>query len=201
MPGTASGSEGGAGTQSAGGRWRCSGSVNAQAGFAGSLGIGGAGGYSDTTGASAPAAAVAAAATSGGGGWWRSAVGRYVSGSGGRRIQLRSSLGYGRQRVDNDHRYRDGVDHVMASRQRMRSASSIAFGTQPAGVSRAPTDADRDQQRVGALVVSGVLLGGINPGDYLIRDGCQQQVAEGSSCAVGGVRFDAAKHRARAQRR
>jgi hypothetical protein len=38
------------------------------------------------------------------------------------------------------------------------------------------------------LIVSGTLVGGSNPGDYLVDDGCQRPVAPGSSCNVG-VRF------------
>ncbi|MGO9900290.1 MAG: choice-of-anchor D domain-containing protein [Solirubrobacteraceae bacterium] len=38
------------------------------------------------------------------------------------------------------------------------------------------------------LVLSGLLMGGMQPGDYLIDDGCQQSVAPGSSCTIG-VRF------------
>jgi hypothetical protein len=38
------------------------------------------------------------------------------------------------------------------------------------------------------LIVSGVLLGGYKPDDYLIGNRCQRPVAVGASCQIG-VRF------------
>ncbi len=69
------------------------------------------------------------------------------------------------------------------------STQTIAFaGTEPQGVASPSEPLTITNNGSGPLSVSGVELGGANPADYLIDNGCQQLVAPGSSCQVG-VRF------------
>jgi hypothetical protein len=69
-----------------------------------------------------------------------------------------------------------------------QSTTALGFATQPQGTSSAGQPLTVTNNGSAPLVVSGVLLGGSNPGDYLLDNGCQQPVAVGSSCVVG-VRF------------
>jgi len=66
-----------------------------------------------------------------------------------RRIQLRRSWGYGRQRSDNDHRLPRWCRFTYGVPTADESASSIASAPSRRGASTEQT-ADRDQQRVGA---------------------------------------------------
>jgi hypothetical protein len=70
-----------------------------------------------------------------------------------------------------------------------QSTTALSFATQPQGTGSAEQPVTVTNNGSVPLVVSGVLLGGSNPGDYLVDNGCQQPVAAGSSCVVG-VRFD-----------
>lgn len=74
------------------------------------------------------------------------------------------------------------------------SGTPISFpGTQPQGVASAEQVITVTNNGSAPLVVSGVLLGGSNPGDYLIDDRCQQAVPATSSCQIG-VRFSPQAH-------
>jgi hypothetical protein len=66
--------------------------------------------------------------------------------------------------------------------------STLSFGTEPQGVASAEQSLTVSNNGSAPLVVSGVLLGDANHGDYQVDDGCQQPVAAGSSCQIG-VRF------------
>jgi hypothetical protein len=70
------------------------------------------------------------------------------------------------------------------------STSSLAFtGTQPQGVASATQTLTVHNGGAAPLIVSGYTLGGTDPADYLIDDGCQAPVAAGSSCPIV-ARFD-----------
>jgi hypothetical protein len=68
------------------------------------------------------------------------------------------------------------------------SASAMHFGTQAPGTAGPAQTLTVTNKGSAPLVVSGVLLGGADPGDFLLGDRCQQPVPAGSSCQVG-VRF------------
>ena len=68
------------------------------------------------------------------------------------------------------------------------SAASLSFGNQPQGTAGTEQTFSVTNNGSAPLIVSGLVLGGSDPGDYLVDDGCQLQVAPGSSCNVG-VRF------------
>ena len=69
------------------------------------------------------------------------------------------------------------------------STTAIGFtGTQSQGVASATQNLTVTNDGSAPLIVSDVVLGGTNPGDYLVDDGCQQQVAAGTTCAIG-IRF------------
>lgn len=69
------------------------------------------------------------------------------------------------------------------------SGGPVSFpGTQPQGVASAARRLTVTNNGSAPLVVSGVLVGGSNPDDYLVDDLCQQPVAAGSSCDID-VRF------------
>jgi hypothetical protein len=68
------------------------------------------------------------------------------------------------------------------------SASALSFGTQALGTAGAVQMLTVTNDGSAPLIVSGVLVGGLDPGDYLVDDGCQQPVAPSLSCGVG-VRF------------
>ncbi len=69
------------------------------------------------------------------------------------------------------------------------SSTSLTFASQPQGTASAEQKVTVTNNGSAPLIVSGTVLGGSNTGDYLIDDGCQEQVAPGSSCS-DGVRFD-----------
>jgi hypothetical protein len=71
----------------------------------------------------------------------------------------------------------------------VEGASAIVFpGTQPQGVASVAKTVMLTNQGSAPLIVSGVLLAGSDPDDYLVDDRCQQQVPPGSSCQIA-VRF------------
>jgi uncharacterized protein DUF1573 len=70
-----------------------------------------------------------------------------------------------------------------------QSTHTISFGTQPQGTASAARILTLTNNGSAPLVVSGVRLAGANADDYFVGDGCQEQVAVGSSCQIG-VRFD-----------
>ena len=69
-----------------------------------------------------------------------------------------------------------------------QSLAAIGFAAQPQGTVSAEQTLTVTNNGSAPLVVSDVLLGGPDPGDYLIGDRCQQPVQPASSCQVG-VRF------------
>jgi hypothetical protein len=69
------------------------------------------------------------------------------------------------------------------------SNSSINFDTQPQGTAGSGQVLTVTNNGSAPLIVSGVVVAGSNPGDYLIDNGCQQQVAAAASCTLV-VRFD-----------
>jgi len=68
------------------------------------------------------------------------------------------------------------------------SSSSLTFGTQPLGIASAGQVVTVHDTGAGSLVVSSVTVGGLDPDDFRIDDGCQAVVAPGSSCQLT-VRF------------
>ena len=68
------------------------------------------------------------------------------------------------------------------------STSTLSFGTQPQGTVGAEQILTVTNDGSAPLVISGAVLGGTDPGDFLIGDRCQQAVGAGASCQVG-VRF------------
>jgi hypothetical protein len=185
--GTLVGSGGQAGTATAGGGGGVAGSVGSQAGLAGSLGAGGSGGNGDTGGPS----------DSGGGGG-----GGYYGGGGGGGSGVLSYAGAGgggSSYVDPGATAVSGPTATGSAAEVMISydaptadegSASIAFsGTEPQGVAGTERSLTVTNNGSAPLVVSGVLLGGSDPGDFLIDNQCQQAVAVSASCAVG-VRFD-----------
>jgi Protein of unknown function (DUF1573) len=81
-----------------------------------------------------------------------------------------------------------GVTITYAAPTASESTTAIQFGTQPEGTVGAEQTLTVTNSGSAPLVISGVMLGGTNPGDYLIDDRCQQPMAAGTSCQVG-VRF------------
>jgi glycine rich protein len=68
------------------------------------------------------------------------------------------------------------------------SAGALGFATEPQGVASAEQVLTVTNSGSAPLIVSGVLVGGANPGDYLVGNRCQQPVAAGASCQLG-IRF------------
>ena len=81
-----------------------------------------------------------------------------------------------------------GVSITYAAPIADESTTSMHFGTQAPGTAGASQTLTVKNNGSAPLVVSGVLLGGPDPGDFLMFDRCQQPVAVGSSCEIG-VRF------------
>ena len=69
-----------------------------------------------------------------------------------------------------------------------QSATVIGFATQPHGTVSTEQTLTVTNEGSAPLVVSSVVLGGADPGDYMINDRCQQPVPPGASGQVG-VRF------------
>jgi hypothetical protein len=68
------------------------------------------------------------------------------------------------------------------------SATGLRFGVQGVGTAGPAQVLTVVNNGSAPLVVSGVLLGGADPDDFLVGDRCQLPVAVGSSCEIG-VRF------------
>jgi hypothetical protein len=82
-----------------------------------------------------------------------------------------------------------GVTITYAAPLATQSTPSIAFAVpQPQGVASPAQTLTVTNAGSAPLVVSAVELGGADPADYLVADGCQEAVAAGASCAVS-VRF------------
>ncbi len=81
-----------------------------------------------------------------------------------------------------------GVSITYAAPTAEESNTSLHFGAQAAGTASPGQTLTVNNNGSAPLVVSGILLGGSDPGDFLTFDHCQHPVAVGSSCDVG-VRF------------
>jgi len=68
------------------------------------------------------------------------------------------------------------------------SGTSLSLGSEAVGSIGAEQTITLSNNGNQPLTVSGVQAGGTNPGDYLVSDRCQEQVAPGGSCQIG-VRF------------
>jgi Glycine rich protein len=68
------------------------------------------------------------------------------------------------------------------------SATTLHFGTQAPGTAGPAQRLTITNKGSAPLIVSGILLGGADPGDFLVGNRCQQPVPVGSSCQVG-IRF------------
>jgi hypothetical protein len=68
------------------------------------------------------------------------------------------------------------------------SQTSLTFTTQPQATVSPEQTITVTNNGSADLVVSGAVLGGTNPSDYLLDNGCQQPVAAATSCTIG-VRF------------
>ena len=65
------------------------------------------------------------------------------------------------------------------------STTAIGFaGAQPQGLASSAQTLTVTDDGSAPLVVSGFILGGPNPADYLVDNGCQQPVAAGASCTI-----------------
>jgi hypothetical protein len=70
------------------------------------------------------------------------------------------------------------------------NTAAISFaGAQPQGTSSAQRPLTLTNHGSASLIVSGVILAGTDPSDYLVEDGCQQPVAPDDGCTIE-VRFD-----------
>jgi hypothetical protein len=81
-----------------------------------------------------------------------------------------------------------GVTVTFESATAQPSVSSLNFGTEAQGVAGAAQSITVTNSGSAPLTVSGVVLSGANPSDYVVTDGCQQPVAAGSTCQLD-VRF------------
>lgn len=185
--GTATGSAGQAGTGVAGGAGGVAGNGTSQAGGNGSSELGGNGGNGDTTGeASAGGGGGGGYFGGGGGGGSASSLDGGGGGGGSSFIESAATAVSGPTPTGSAAE----VMITYAAPTATESTGSIAFsGTEPQGVASAEQSLTVTNNGSAPLVVSGVLLSGSNPGDYLVNNRCQQPVAIGASCAVG-VRFD-----------
>lgn len=164
---------GDAGTQSAGG---AGGATScAAAGTAGSFERGGAGGSVNNAGGG------------GGGGYYGGGGGGSGSngggGGGGSSFVAQGSL------TVTPTSLAASVSITYAAPVANLSSSSISFsGTQPQGVASAAQTLTVTNNGSAPLIVSALTLDGADPGDYLLVNGCQAEVAPGASCQIG-VRF------------
>ncbi len=82
-----------------------------------------------------------------------------------------------------------GVSFTYAAPTADESTTGLNFGVGTVGSADAEQTLTVTNNGSAPLLVSGVLLGGANPGDFLIGNRCQAAVAPGASCQVG-VRFN-----------
>lgn len=68
------------------------------------------------------------------------------------------------------------------------SASALHFNPIARGTLSAAKILTVKNQGSASLIISGVLLGGADPDDYIVNDRCEEPVAPGASCRIG-VRF------------
>ncbi len=82
-----------------------------------------------------------------------------------------------------------GVSFTYAAPTADESTSALSFGVGTVGSAGAEQILTVTNNGSAPLLVSGILLGGADPGDFLIGNRCQSAVAPGASCQVG-VRFN-----------
>jgi hypothetical protein len=180
--GSLNGGGGGPGTSTAGGTGGSG--QNGANGVSGSFGIGGSGGPCQ---AEQPGPGPAGAAGGGGG---------YFGGGGGGCGALSGGGGGGSSSVTPDasnvsmalSSAAPSVSLTYAVPTADEGTTTMRFGTQAPGTAGPAQTLIVTNNGSAPLVVSGVVLGGSDPGDFLVGGRCQQPVAPGSSCQVG-VRF------------
>lgn len=152
-------------------------------GAAGAFGLGG-------SGAACPAAYAPGCIGGGGGG------GGYFGGGGGGAVSAAGGGGGGSSFVGSGGTNASiglsaaapTVSLTYAAPTAAESTSSMHFGAQAPGTAGSEETLTVTNRGSAPLIVSGILLGGANPADFLLGDRCQQPVPVGSSCDVG-VRF------------
>jgi hypothetical protein len=182
-------SGGGAGSQTAGGAGGTAGGGDATAGSPGSFGLGGTGGDGDTSGGSAGGGGGGGGYYGGGGGGGTATVGvpdGGAGGGGGSSFVTPNGLTMAAPTPTASPAIVSITYDVPTADE---STTSLAFGTQAQNTAGAGQTVSVTNNGSAALVVSGVLLGGSDPGDYLVDNRCQQPVEPGLSCTLG-VRFD-----------
>jgi collagen type I alpha len=186
--GSVGGGGGGAGTQTGGGaggtgKPDCIELGQPESGAPGSFGLGGHGG--NFTGEDA-----AAAGGGGGGGYYGGGGGGSgCRGGGGGGGSSFVSAAVTVTEAATPTTQASGVTIAYAAPTAEPSTGSLEFtGTQPQGVASAAQTLTVHNGGEAPLVVSGATLGGADPDDYVLDNGCQAPVAVGSSCRIG-VRF------------
>ncbi len=71
------------------------------------------------------------------------------------------------------------------------SASSLAFGAQPAGTASTPQNVTLSNSGTTSLGISGIVLNGANPTDFIETNNCPQSLGVSASCLIT-VKFDPA---------
>ncbi|HEX2776144.1 MAG TPA: choice-of-anchor D domain-containing protein [Candidatus Acidoferrales bacterium] len=71
------------------------------------------------------------------------------------------------------------------------SASSLAFSAQPAGTASTPQNVTLSNSGTTSLGISGIVLNGTNPSDFIETNNCPQSLGAGASCLIT-VKFDPA---------
>jgi hypothetical protein len=183
------GGGGGAGTQTGGGAGGngapdCIGDGTAESGVPGSFGLGGRGGDFSTEPYGAGAGGGGGGGYYGGGG---GGTGCRGGGGGGGSSFVAAAATVTEAATPTTQA--SGVTIAYAAPTAEASSGSLEFtGTEPQGVASAAQTLTVHNGGEAPLIVSGATLGGANPDDYLLDDGCQAPVAVGSSCRIG-VRF------------
>ena len=164
---------GGAGTSYGGGAGGVESGFNS--GGPGSFGFGGQGGLGGSAGGG------------GGGGYYGGGggAGSAGGGGGGSSFVTQAGTGVSGPTLTGESA---GVSITYAAPTVTVSPGALPFGTEPQGVAGPQQSLTLTNSGAADLVVSGVSLGGADPGDYLIHNGCREPVAPGASCQVG-VRF------------
>ncbi|HSZ69960.1 MAG TPA: choice-of-anchor D domain-containing protein [Solirubrobacteraceae bacterium] len=182
------GGGGAAGTQTGGGaggtgKGNCVGGGTPASGSAGSLGLGGRGGtFSEPQGAGAGGGGGGGYYGGGGGG-----SGCRGGGGGGGSSFVSPALTVTEAATPTTQP--SGVTIAYAAPTAEMSSGSLEFtGTQPQGVASAAQTLTVHNGGEAPLVVSSATLGGADPDDYLLDNGCQTPVAVGANCRIG-VRF------------
>jgi len=69
------------------------------------------------------------------------------------------------------------------------SASSLTFGAQPAGTASSPQNVTLSNPGTTSLGISGIILNGTNPTDFIETNNCPQSLGVSASCVIT-VKFD-----------